>query len=137
MKASTESLREAFAALENALATGDLESFYGCMIEDAVILDEDLPFAGDKAAFQDHISFHGPDNWEGFAWKPRDLKIACAGDAGSVVGFSTFRGKPTGSGYRIRPMMFSQGWFLSSGQWKLASWHQGPIIGHVVNQSPA
>lgn len=137
MEASVASLKSAFAALENALATGDLDTFYGCMIEDAIILDEDLPYAGNKSAFQDHISFHGPDNWEGFAWKPRDLHVSCVANAGSVVGFSTFRGKPVDAGYRIRPMMFSQGWFFDNGKWKLASWHQGPIIGHVTSQSPA
>ena len=135
--AELDSLKAVFGALEQALATGDLDGFYGAMIDDAVILDEDLPFVCNKAGFQDHIAFHGPDNWEGFAWKPRDMRFAARGGAGSVVGFSTFRGKPRGSGYRIRPMMFSQGWFRQGGAWKLASWHQGPIVGYVTLPSPA
>jgi hypothetical protein len=59
------SLEAAFVTLTNALAKGDLEGFYGLMLSDAVIMDEDLPFRVDKAGFQGHIAFHGPDNWEG------------------------------------------------------------------------
>ncbi|MEM6835094.1 MAG: DUF4440 domain-containing protein [Sphingomonadales bacterium] len=130
-------LAEAFETLRNALATGDLEGFYGLILPEAHILDEDLPFAGDKAAFQDHISFHGPDNWEGFGWIPRDLRFFQQRGTGSVVGYSTFRGKPRDAGYRIRPMMFSQGWRKADGDWKLALWHQSPIVGHVTRISPA
>jgi hypothetical protein len=131
------SLKAAFTGLERALATGDLEGFYGAMLGDAVILDEDLPFLVDKKGFQDHIAFHGPANWDGFAWKPRDIRVAVANGAGSVVGFAMFRGKPKDAGFRLRPMMFSQGWAWMEGRWRMASWHQSPIIGHVSQQSPA
>jgi hypothetical protein len=131
------SLEAAVRGLEHALATGDLDGFYGAMAADAVILDEDLPFAGDKAAFQDHISFHGPANWEGFAWKPKDVRILCQDGAGSVVGFAIFRGKPRDAGYRLRPMLFSQAWAWMQGRWQLVAWHQSPVIGHVSQQSPS
>lgn len=134
---SSLSLTGAFNAMTQALAAGDLEAFYGAILPDAVILDEDLPFAGDKAAFEDHISFHGPDNWEAFAWKPRDIRAVETAAVGSIVGYATFRGKPRDSGYRIRPMMFSQGWRCSSDGWKLINWHQSPIIGHATRISPA
>jgi hypothetical protein len=132
----TAGLETAFAALTNALAKGDLAGFYGAMLPDAMIMDEDLPFRVDKAGFQGHIAFHGPDNWEGFAWKPQDMRFAVADKTGVVAGFAMFRGKPRDAGFRLRPMMFSQGWVNDDGSWKMTSWHQSPIVGHANGQSP-
>jgi ketosteroid isomerase-like protein len=131
-----DDLEKAFAALTNALATGDLEGFYGVMLPDAVIMDEDLPFRVDRAGFRAHIDFHTTDIWQGFAWLPSGMRYAVAGDAGVVTGFAMFRGKPRDSGFRLRPMLFSQGWTRTGNAWRLASWHQSPVVGHVSNQSP-
>lgn len=132
----TQDLEAAFKGLESALAKGDLEGFYGVMLPEAIIMDEDLPFRVDRAGFQAHIAFHGPDNWEGFAWIPSDLKYLVRGNAGSVVGFAMFRGKPRDAGFRLRPMMFSQGWVRKGKEWRLVAWHQSPIVGHVSSPSP-
>ena len=129
-------LRDAFDALTQALATGDLEGFYGLIAPDAVIMDEDLPFRVDRAGFQDHIAFHGPGNWEGFAWKPQDMRFVEHGTTGVVVGFAMFRGKPKDAGFRLRPMMFSQGWARTAQGWRVTTWHQSPVIGHVSAPSP-
>jgi hypothetical protein len=132
----TTSLHTAFAALTDALAKGNLDGFYRLMLPDAVIMDEDLPFRVDKAGFRGHIAFHGLDNWEGFAWKPQDMRFAVVRDTGAITGFAMFRGKPKDAGFRLRPMMFSQGWVNQKGAWMLASWHQSPIVGHATGQSP-
>lgn len=131
-----ETLESAFAGLVAALARGDLPGFYGAILADAVIMDEDLPFPVDRAGFEAHIAFHGPAIWEGFAWKPSDVRFVADGEAGFVAGFAMFRGKPKGSGYRLRPMLFSQGWSRGAAGWKLASWQQSPVVGHVTQGSP-
>ena len=129
-------LAAAFRSLVRALDTADLASFYGAMLADAAIMDEDLPFRVDRAGFQAHIAFHGPANWEGFAWRPHDVRFVRAGAAGAAVGFAMFRGKPKDAGFRLRPMLFSQGWAATPAGWRLASWQQSPVIGHVSRQSP-
>ncbi|QMW23076.1 nuclear transport factor 2 family protein [Sandaracinobacteroides saxicola] len=134
---SDPSLEAAFAALAAALARGDLDAFYAAILPQAIIFDEDLPFRVDRAGFQAHIAFHGPDNWQGFAWLPSGLRFVASGGSGAVLGFAMFRGKPVDAGFRLRPMLFSQGWRRGTDGWKLASWHQSPIIGHVTRQSPA
>lgn len=106
------------------------------MLPDAVILDEDLPFRVSTGGFRAHIAFHGPDNWEGFAWLPRQVEVVEAGTSGAVSGFALFRGKPRDAGYRLRPMLFTQGWTLTDAGWRLASWHQSPVVGHVACPSP-
>ncbi|WP_439533366.1 YybH family protein [Polymorphobacter sp.] len=129
-------LQGAFQAMVDALAKGDLDGFYGAILSDAMIMDEDLPFRVNKEGFQAHIAFHGPDNWEGFAWKPSDTRFAVAGNTGVITGFAMFRGKPRDAGFRLRPMLFSQGWSQTAAGWKLVSWQQSPVIGHVTTQSP-
>ncbi len=129
-------LAQAFDRLTQALATGDLAGFFGLIAPDAVIMDEDLPFRVDRAGFQDHISFHGPGNWDGFAWKPHDMTFVERGSVGVAAGFAMFRGKPKDAGFRLRPMMFTQGWALTPEGWRVTSWHQSPVIGHVSAQSP-
>jgi ketosteroid isomerase-like protein len=134
---SVKSLEKAFRGLADALATGDLDRFYGVMLPDVMIMDEDLPFRVDRTGFQDHISFHLSGIWEGFAWKPDRVSFSAQGDSGAVAGFSMFRGKPRDAGFRLRPMLFTQGWTRNDGVWRLASWQQSPIVGHVQQQSPA
>lgn len=129
-------LEEAFGKLVAALAGGDLAGFYGLISSDAVIMDEDLPFRVDRAGFEQHIAFHGPGNWEGFAWKPQQIRFAEQGATGVAVGFAMFRGKPRDAGFRLRPMLFSQGWANTPEGWRVTSWHQSPVIGHVSAQSP-
>lgn len=130
------SLQTAFQALVDALARGDLEGFYGVMHPHAMIMDEDLPFRVNKQGFQDHIAFHGPENWEGFAWRPSEPRFAVHDDTGVVIGSAMFRGKPRDAGFRLRPMLFSQGWTQTAGGWQLVSWQQSPVVGHVTTQSP-
>jgi hypothetical protein len=132
-----QSLRTAFDALVVALTKGDLAGFFGAILPDAMIMDEDLPFRVDRAGFEAHIAFHGPNNWEGFAWKPHDVRFVEAGNSGAAAGFAMFRGKPRDAGFRLRPMLFTQGWTRTTAGWKIASWQQSPVIGHVTRQSPA
>jgi hypothetical protein len=136
MGMTVELLQAAFGAMVDALARGDLDGFYGAILEDAMIMDEDLPFRVNRAGFQAHIAFHGPDNWEGFAWRPTDMRFAVSAATGVVTGFAMFRGKPRDAGFRLRPMLFSQGWTQMPAGWRLASWQQSPVIGHVTTQSP-
>ncbi|QTH20169.1 nuclear transport factor 2 family protein [Rhizorhabdus wittichii] len=135
--ANKNTLESAFAGLVDALDRGDLERFFGTILADAVIMDEDLPFRVDRAGFETHIAFHASGTWENFTWKPGEVRFRALGDVGSVTGFAMFRGKPRDAGYRLRPMMFTQGWIGSSAGWRIASWHQSPIVGHVNRPSPA
>lgn len=129
-------LPDAFAALVAALGRGDLEGLYGLILPDAYIVDEDLPFRVDRDGFRDHIAFHTSGIWDGFAWKPYDVRFAETGATGVSAGFAMFRGRPKDAGFRLRPMMFTQGWTRTRDGWRVVSWQQSPIVGHVTQQSP-
>ncbi len=132
----TGSLDAAFGRLVAALGSGDLPNFYGLILPDAPIIDEDLPFRVDRAGFEEHVAFHTSGVWEGFAWKPYSVRFARMGGTGVAAGFAMFRGKPKDSGFRLRPTLFSQGWVRLAEGWRVASWQQSPVVGHTTRQSP-
>lgn len=135
-EAKTEDFEQAFYQLANALKSGDLDTFYGLMHEEARLVDEDVPFIGSRGDFQKHIDWHVSGIWENFEWKPRHPRFAISGTTGVVVGYSTFRGKPVDAGYRQRHMFFSQGWSNIDDQWFMINWHQSTLDGHVIGVSP-
>lgn len=130
-------LGTAFNGLVHALERGDLAAFFEAILPDAVIMDEDLPFRVDLEGFKDHLGFHSSKVWEAFTWKPYDVRVVASGAVGAVVGFAMFRGKPRDAGYRLRPMMFTQGWTRLQAGWRIISWQQGPLVGHLNRISPA
>ena len=134
--ASTDAVQGAFEALSNALATGDIEGFYGMMHPDAVVIDEDIPFLGRVAEFKAHIDWHISGIWEFFNWVPRYPRFVQHGDSGAVCGYATFRGKPVDAGYRQRHLLFSQGWAKLDEGWRLVNWLQSTFDGHVLGASP-
>lgn len=133
----TESLRSAFDGMVAALAGGDIDGFWSYFHPSVTMIDEDAPWRFDLAGIKDHIGFHAsPGIWEGFAWKPRENRIVVNGSTGVVAGGATFRGKPKDAGYRLRHLLFVQGWTREADRWRMVVWHQSPIIGHVSNGSP-
>ena len=133
---SEQALKAAFESLSNALATGDLAGFYGLMHPNAVVIDEDIPFLGRRAEFEQHIDWHISGIWESFSWNPKTPRFIARENGGAVVGNAIFRGKPIDSGYRQRYLFFSQGWVKTDNLWQMVSWHQSTLDGHVLNGSP-
>lgn len=130
------SLQGDFDSMVSALNAGEIERFWAYFHPSAVMIDEDSPWRFDLAGIKDHIGFHGGGVWESFAWRPRDLRRVVRGDTGVVAGAATFRGKPKDAGYRLRYMLFTQGWLRTNAGWRVVLWHQSPVIGHLVNGSP-
>lgn len=133
---SLNSLKKTFAQLDEALGTGDLETFYKLIHDEAVIIDEDIPFRLSKEGFKDHIGFHIGGIWESFTWQDRNPQFRVFGNTGIVVSHATFRGKPVDSGYRQRHMAFTQGWHKFDYGWRIITWHQSPFDGHILEASP-
>lgn len=131
-----ESLATAFRNLTAALSSGDLDSFYGFMHPRFLMVDEDSPWRLDLPGFKDHIRFHISGVWESFAWVPRDVKVRAVGATGVVAGNATFRGKPRDAGFRLRHLLFSQGWIREADGWRMLLWHQAPVVGLTNEGSP-
>jgi hypothetical protein len=132
----TGALRQAFDGMVDALNRGDLDGFWAAFHPSAIMIDEDAPWRFDLPGIKDHIAFHGGNLWEGFAWRPRDPRFRVVGSTGVVAGAATFRGKPKDAGYRLRHLLWSQGWIRDDGAWRTVLWHQSPVVGHVTRGSP-
>jgi hypothetical protein len=133
---SLAELKSTFDATVAALNSGKIDEFYAVLHPNLLMIDEDSPWRLDLAGFKDHIGFHGGNLWESFAWKPNEARVRVIGATGVVVGAATFRGKPKDAGYRLRPLLFSQGWVREASGWRMLLWHQSPIVGHVSKGSP-
>ncbi len=133
---ASRALRATFDSMVAALNAGKIDEFYARLHPQLVMIDEDSPWRLDLAGFQDHIGFHGGNLWESFAWKPSDVRVQVSGLTGVIAGSATFRGKPRDSGYRLRPLLYSQGWIRDGSEWRMVLWHQSPVVGHVTRSSP-
>lgn len=136
--ATTAGLEATFKDWTRALNEGDLPAFWAYFDENSETLDEDFPWRMSKAEFIDHLNFHtkGKGLWESFEWIPRELSVKVWGTTGHVSGFATFRGKPRDAGFRQRFMGFTITWYHANGAWRLASWHQSPLLGRIDGASP-
>lgn len=138
-EATTSSLEAAFNDWTRALNEGDLDAFWTYFDEESETLDEDYPWRMTKDEFIDHINFHagGKGLWEHFQWLPREVNVKVWGTTGHVSGYSTFRGKPRDAGFRQRFMGFTITWFFGDDGWRVACWHQSPLMGRIEGASPS
>lgn len=129
-------LTSAFDTMVSALNTGDIDRFWSYFDPAAIMIDEDAPWRFDLAGIKDHISFHGGGVWESFAWRPQAPRSSITGATGIIAGAATFRGKPKDAGFRLRHLLYVQGWRREKENWRLVLWHQSPLVGHVTHGSP-
>lgn len=131
-------LKAAFGRMSSTLNSGDIEGFLALFHDRALVIDEDSPFRHSKAEFIDHLGFHAKNNWQGFAWVPRDVRLVVRSNTGYTAGTVTFRGKPVDAGFRLRHMMYTIGWSRPSvgADWKIVLFHQAPLHGHIEGSSP-
>ncbi len=117
---------------------GTLQQFLAFIDERCVIIDDDVPFPMDKAQFSDHLQFRR-SHWESVSWIPYDTLFEVAGDTGIVSTAFTLRGKPKGSGFRLRHGLATVICHHDSatGGWRTVGITMDPIQGHIEGASPA
>lgn len=117
---------------------GTLDNLMSFIDERCVILDEDLPFPMTKAQYRDHLEFR-QSNWESMAWMPYDTRYDVEGQTGIVSTGFTIRGKPRGSGFRLRHGLATVVCHYEDGlgSWQAVSLTMDPLLGHIEGASPA
>lgn len=125
--------RRGFGAFGNA---GAIDDFFGFIDDQAIAIDEDHPFIMGKAQFRDHIQFH-LESWESLAWIPYDTRFDVEGDAGIVSTAFTLRGKPRGSGFRLRHGLATVVCHHDGRGWRAVALTFDALIGHIDGASPA
>jgi ketosteroid isomerase-like protein len=127
-----QAFRSGFGVFWNA---GTVDQFFAFIDDRAVAIDEDHPFIMDKAQFRDHIQFH-LGSWESFTWVPYETRFDVEGDTGIVSTAFTLRGKPKGSGFRLRHGLATVVCHHQPAGWKAVALTFDALIGHLERASP-
>jgi hypothetical protein len=123
---------KAFAVFQGK---GSIDDFYAWFDDAAFMLDEDTPFVLDKALFREHVGFH-LGMWERLEWIPRDPKFEVVDGTGIVSTYFTFRGKPKGSGFRLRHGVCTVLCHWDGREWRAGMLNIDTLLGHIVDASP-
>ena len=124
--------RRGFGVFWNA---GTVDEFFAFIDEQAVAIDEDHPFIMNKARFRDHIEFH-LGLWDSIAWIPYETRFDVEGDAGIVSTAFTLRGKPKGSGFRLRHGLATVACHHDGSRWRAVALTFDALVGHIERASP-
>ncbi len=124
--------RHAFGALR---VDGSIRDFYDFLDEDGFYADEDTPFVLGKALFREHIDFH-LGQWSSFEWVPREPRFHVFGTTGLASCYFTLRGKPKGSGFRLRHGVCTVACHWDGARWLAGMVNIDALNGHIVNASP-
>ena len=114
---------------------GTIQEFYDFLDEQGFYTDEDTPFVLDKALFREHIDFH-LGQWSMLEWIPREPKFDVFGTTGLVSTYFTLRGKPKGSGFRLRHGVCTVACHWDGTRWRAGMVNIDALIGHIVDASP-
>lgn len=118
------------------LAAGSREQLLAFLDDRALIIDQDLPFVMNKAQYQDHLDFHLA-SWESGRLLPYETRYQVEGDTGIVSTAFSIRGKPKGSGFRLRHGLATVVCHHDQRGWRAVSVTFDPLLGHIDGASPA
>lgn len=126
--------RAAFAAAAHeprAMATARL-----ALLDDAaLVIDHDIPFPLDRAAYADHLAFHA-GSWARLETRLVDVRIAVHGSTGIASAYFMQRGKPVDSGYRLRAGYCTAVCVRDARGWRALGLHLAPLAGQIIDASP-
>jgi ketosteroid isomerase-like protein len=123
------------AALTTALG-GDAAARLAFLHDDALIVDHDVPFPMEKAAYADHLGFH-TQSWEKVEVKLHGLETRVHGATGIVSAYFIQRGKPKDAGFRLRAGYCTAVCARDGGRWRALSLHMSPLSSQIIDASPS
>ncbi len=101
----------------------------------ALVIDHDIPFPLDRAAYADHLAFHG-GSWARVETRLVDVRIAVHGNTGIASAYFMQRGKPVDSGYRLRAGYCTAVCARDARGWRALGLHLAPLAGQIIDASP-
>lgn len=132
----TQSLERAFSdALAVFTGTGTYDAFYDFFDDDALLVNEDIPFILDKTAYRDHMGFLD-ENMDTLEWVLRQPNYQVFGDTGLVSAELTVRGKPKSQGFRQRHSVLTAVCYWDGTNWRGANLHTSTLLAHIYHMSP-
>lgn len=114
---------------------GNYSDFFDFFDEDALIVNEDVPFVLDKPSYQDHIEFLAA-SMQNLEWVIRRPEYLVFEDTGLVTAELTVRGKPLNHGFRQRHCVLSAVCYWKDDKWHGANLHTSSLLSHIYEMSP-
>ena len=114
---------------------GEYQDFFDFFNEDALIVNEDIPFVLDKPSYQDHIKFLA-NSMQNLEWVLRRPEFHLFENTGLVTADLTVRGKPTNAGFRQRHCVLSAVCYWKEAKWHGANLHTSSLLSHIYHMSP-
>ena len=108
----------------------------GLLGDTALIIDHDIPFPIDHAAYADHLDFHA-GLWERVEIRLFDVTTAIHGSTGIASAYFVQRGKPVGSGFRLRAGYCTAICAHKAGGWRAVGLHLAPLASQIIDASPS
>lgn len=129
------------AAFRRAFANGaggalDPDARLAFLAAEASIVDHDVPYPMDRAAYADHLRFLTA-HWERVEWSIHDLRVAGHEGAAVVSCFYNERGKPRDAGFRLRPGFCTAVCSKSAAGWRAVALHMSPLSAQIIDASPS
>ena len=107
----------------------------GLLADPALVIEHDVPFPLDRAAYADHLAFHAA-NWERVETRLYEVKSVVHGGTGIVSAYFIERGKPKHAGFRLRAGYCTAVCSLEGGRWRAIALHLAPLSGQLTDASP-
>lgn len=128
--------RDFMAAIAAFNAGGARAGFYDFVDDAALMVNEDIPFVLDKAAYRDHIEFLAA-SIDRMEWIIRDPRYRVAEGSGIVSAEMTARGVAKTAGFRQRHGVLTAVCAWSGQRWRAINIHTSTLLAHIYHASPA
>ncbi len=127
--------RDFSSALAVFTGDGSYDDFFAFFEDDALLVNEDIPFILDKDAYKDHMGFLA-ENMSMLEWIVREPRYQVYGDTGIVSAELTVRGKPNNAGFRQRHSVMTAVCHWNGSAWRGANLHTSTLLAHIYHMSP-
>jgi hypothetical protein len=128
--------RDFMAAIAAFNAGGARAGFYDFIDDAALMVNEDIPFVLDKAAYRDHVEFLAA-SIDRMEWIIRAPRFRAADGSGIVSAEMTARGVAKTAGFRQRHGVLTAVCAWDGQRWRAVNIHTSTLLAHIHHASPA
>jgi ketosteroid isomerase-like protein len=123
-------------AVRAAFASPDPAARLALLLDDAIVIDHDVPFPLDKAEYRDHAEFEA-QAWERVETLFSQSQVAMHGDTAIFSAYFIQRGKPKNAGFRLRAGYCTAVCARTPDGWRVLGLHMSPLSSQIIDASPS
>lgn len=108
----------------------------GLLDDAALVIDHDIPFPIDRAAYADHLRFYA-GLWDRVETCLLEVRTAIHGSTGIASAYFVQRGKPVDAGFRLRAGYCTAICAREPQGWRALGLHLAPLASQIIDASPS